>query len=42
MSSEPEAITLVLWLGIIRDLRTALKDSPLPVEVLRDLLAKVA
>jgi len=27
-----------IWLGIITDLRTALKSNPLPIEVLRELL----
>ena len=30
------------WLGIIRDVRTALKDCPLPVQVLKELLRKTA
>jgi len=30
----------VLWLRIIRDLRTALQKSPLSVDVLKELLGK--
>jgi len=30
------------WLGIIRDLRTTLKDNPLPLDALKELLGKAA
>jgi hypothetical protein len=33
------AIALVLWLGIIGDLRTALLKDPIPAEVVKELLA---
>ena len=41
-SIRQKAIALVLWLGIIRDVRTALKNNPLPVDTLKELLGKVA
>ena len=31
-----------LWLEIMRDVRTALKDNPLPIETLKELLGKAA
>jgi hypothetical protein len=42
VSIEEEAIALVSWLGIIRDLRTALEHNPLPIDVLKELLGKTA
>lgn len=37
-----EETTNPSWLGIIRDVRTALKDNPLPIDVLKELLGKAA
>ena len=37
-----QVLDLRTWLGIIRDVRTALKDNPLPLETLKELLGKAA
>jgi len=35
-------LDLRTWLGIIKGLRTALRDNPLPLETLKELLGKAA